>query len=142
MATTLEPSILKTIKKLLGLGDDYIHFDTDIIVHINTVFSNLTQMGIGPITSTSQTVTDPDTGETSEVQVSVVGSFIIDGADETWENFFTGHEDPNLIQQVKTYTYIKVKLLFDPPSNGNLLKALNENAKELEVRLYTQVGGY
>lgn len=149
-STALEPSVLKTIKKMLGLSDDYIHFDLDIIVNINTIFSNLTQMGIGPITGTEErelkdaygnVILDSDGVATTET-VNVIDSFSIDDNSETWEQFFAGHEDADLIQQVKSYMFIKVKLLFDPPSNGNLLTAYKENAKELEVRLYTQVGGY
>ena len=131
-STALEPSILKTIKKMLGMGDEYVAFDLDLIVNINTIFSNLTQMGIGPITTT---VVD-------EVSVDTVDGFSIDDNTETWDQFFEGHDNPLLLQQVKTYIYIKVRLLFDPPANGNLLAAMKENAKELEVRLYTQVGGY
>lgn len=135
-STALEPSVLKTIKKMLGLSDDYIHFDLDIIVNINTVFSSLTQMGIGPLGE--EEIIDPVTEETSKV----AGSFSIDDSSETWEQYFAGHEDSDLMNQVKSYIYIKVKLLFDPPANGNLLTAMKENAKELEIRMYTQMGGY
>ena len=149
-STALEPSVLKTIKKMLGLSDSYDHFDLDIIVNINTIFSNLSQMGIGQITGTEtreltdaygNVILDADGLPTTET-VNVVDSFSIDDNTETWEQFFAGHADANLVQQVKTYMYIKVKLLFDPPANGNLLSAMKENARELEVRLYTQVGGY
>ena len=137
-----DESILNGIKKLLGLPSDMTAFDPDIIIHINTVISNLNQMGIGP-----------------------VNGFIITGSSETWTNFFTDNDhsipvikqedtgdysvtnetitvDKNLLQQVKTYIYIKVKLLFDPPANATLVSAMQDNAKELEVRLYTRKGGY
>lgn len=110
-----EESILITIKKLLGVGKEYDAFDTDIITHINTVFSNLTQMGVGP-----------ETG------------FVINSDQEKWSDY----EISDKTQQIKTYIYTKVKLLFDPPSNGNLLESLNKTANELEYRLYVEQGGH
>lgn len=117
---TITDSILNTIKKLLGLDASYAPFDLDIMVHINTVFSNLTQMGVGP-----------------------ANGFMIKNDTETWASYFVDDTiDEILQQQIKSYIYLKVRLIFDPPANGNLMEALNKNASELEYRLYTLKGGY
>lgn len=106
-------SILETIKKMLGLPKDYDSFDTDILVHINTVLSNLTQMGIGP-----------------------EEGFTITGYDETWSQFVTS--DPLKTQQIKSYIYLKVKTMFDPTANSNVAEAINNSITELEYRLYIE----
>lgn len=111
-----DSSILLSIKKLLGIPQEQTNFDTDIIIHINTVIANLTQMGIGP----------------SE-------GYSITGDSETWEDYI---RNDKLISQIRTYIYIKVRLVFDPPSNSALTQSFSEQAKELEVRMYTQIGGY
>lgn len=110
-------SILETTKKLLGLQKDYDAFDNDIVVHINTVFSNLHSIGIGP-----------------------AEGFIIDGYDQKWSDYSINN--PITKQQIKTYIYQKVRYMFDPPTNGNVLKALEQNISELEYRLYVSEGGY
>lgn len=109
-------SILTSTKKLLGLDSTYTIFDPDIIIHINTVLANLVQMGIGP-----------------------AEGLVIEDATSVWSDFIG---DSKLIQQIKTYVFIKVRLIFDPPTNSALYTALENNAKELEVRMYTQLGGY
>lgn len=120
--TVLEESILTSIKKLLGLNSEITVFDTDIAFHINTVFANLAQMGVGPKNSEGT-----NTG------------FKITSASETWGDFT---DNDILIENVKTYVYIKVKMVFDPPTSNALIDAYNAQAKELEWRLYTQEGGY
>lgn len=107
---TMNESILTTIKKMLGIAEDYDAFDTDIIVNINTVFMTLTQIGVGP-----------DKG------------FSIKGKDEKWSDFIS--EDDDNLEGVKTYIYIKVKLVFDPPTTSFVLDALKNMATELEWRL-------
>ena len=102
-------SILTSIKKLLMIADDYDHFDPDIIMHINSVFMTLTQLGVGP----------------SE-------GFIIEDDSATWSDFI---EDPVKLQAVKSYIYLKVRLLFDPPSSSAVLESFNNQAKEYEWRL-------
>lgn len=114
----LEPSILLTIKKLLGSPKEYTAFDVDILIHINSVFSTLQQMGIGP-----------------------EEGYSITGYDEKWEDYISVF-DKHKMNSVKTYIYQKVRYVFDPPSNGNLLEALSNSIKELEYRLYTAKGGY
>ena len=106
-------SILETTKKLLGLTKEYDSFDTDIIIHINTVFSNLTQMGIGP-----------------------KEGFTITGYSETWDQFITSSELKT--QQVKSYMALKVKSLFDPSANGNVSEAIKNAISEMEYRLYVE----
>ena len=120
--TVLEEKILSSIKKLLGLNDGVTVFDTDIVIHINTVFANLTQMGVGP---------QDDKGKNIGFKIST--------GNEVWGDFTS---NDILIENVKTYVYIKVKMVFDPPTSSALIDAYNAQAKELEWRLYTQEGGY
>lgn len=105
-------SILTTIKKLLGIEADYTQFDGDIIVHINTALMTLYQLGVGPTSPASIT---------SEM--------------ETWEKIFG--EEKNL-EAIKTYIYLKVKMIFDPPTSSFVLDAMNKQANELEWRLNVQ----
>ena len=103
-------SILTSIKKMLGIADEYKQFDADIIMHINSVFTTLTQLGVGP----------------SE-------GFYIETDAELWEDFIP---DNNKLQAIKTYMYIKVRLVFDPSSLGSTTLAAYERlAQELEWRL-------
>ena len=118
----LNESILNSIKKLLGLNDGITVFDTDIAFHINTVFANLAQMGVGPKDESGKNI-----------------GFRITGATETWSSFTN---DDILMENVKTYVYIKVKMVFDPPQSNALIDAYNSQARELEWRLYTKEGGY
>lgn len=104
-------SILDSIKKLLGLSEDYTQFDDEIIMHINTVFMNLTQLGVGP----------------------EKGFFIQDNG-ETWEDFIDAESNPQL-NAVKSYIYLKVKLLFDPPLSSAVIESSNRMISELEWRL-------
>lgn len=104
-------SILESIRKLIGPSAQYTIFDNDLIMHINTVFFTLCQLGV-----------------TEE-------PFVISGADETWDEF---HADTDL-EAVKTYVYLKCRMYFDPPTNSALISAINEQIKELEVRLNYQV---
>ena len=120
--TVLEEKILSSIKKLLGLNDGVTVFDTDIVIHINTVFANLTQMGVGPKDAEGKNI-----------------GFKISTGNEVWGDFT---DNDILIDNVKTYIYIKVKMVFDPPTSSALIDAYNAQAKELEWRLYTQEGGY
>lgn len=105
-------SILKSIKKLLGIAPEYKHFDNDIIMHINSVFMILTQIGIGPAT----------------------GSFITNEMN-TWKDVFG---DITNIEAIKSFTYLRVRLLFDPPTSSALLESINRQAQELEWRLNVQ----
>lgn len=102
-------SILTSIKKLLGIAADYEQFDTDIVIHINSAFSTLTQLGVGP----------------SE-------GFVIQDDTSTWSDFTA--DDPRL-EFVKTYIYLKVRLVFDPPTTGSVMEAIKQNISEYEWRL-------
>lgn len=106
-------SILTSIKKLLGISEDYTQFDADIIMHINTVFLNLTQLGVGPET----------------------GFHITDKFD-IWEDFI---DDTVQLEAVKSYMYLKVKLLFDPPLSSAVIESTNRMISELEWRLNVAV---
>lgn len=106
-------SILTSIKKLLGIDEEYIQFDSDIIMHINTVFLNLTQLGVGP-----------------------EEGFLIEDDAATWDDFIG---DSSQLQAVKTYVYLKVKLLFDPPLSSSVIESINRIISELEWRLNVAV---
>ena len=112
-------SILNNIKKLLGLGPEYNCFDQDIIIHINSVFASLHQMGV--------------------YNKNLDKCFEITDNSATWSDFL---EDDNTINFIKTYVYLKVKLAFDPPANSVVQASYENQIKELEVRLYTRRGGY
>lgn len=106
-------SILTSIKKLLGIEEEYTQFDSDVIMHINTVFLNLTQLGVGP-----------------------AEGFLIEDDSATWDDFIG---DSNQLQAVKTYVYLKVKLLFDPPLSSSVTESINRIISELEWRLNVAV---
>lgn len=107
----ISESILTSIKKLLGIDENYTHFDADIIMHINSVFSILTQMGVGPS-----------------------NGFSISGKDDTWSAFIT--DKPNIFSLVKSYVYMKVRLLFDPPLSSAAIESINRQISEFEWRLF------
>lgn len=107
-------SILTSVKKMLGIAEDYEHFDMDIIIHINSVFSVLCQLGVGPVS----------------------GFQIVDKS-QNWSDFIP-NEDPRL-NMVKTYMYAKVRMIFDPPTSGAVSEAMNNTINELEFRLNVQV---
>lgn len=103
-------SILTSIKKLIGITEDYKHFDTDIIIHINTIFMYLSQIGIGP--SDGFSISDETT---------------------TWEDFLPS--DNKNFEAVKTYIYLKTRLIFDPPQSSSTMEAMKQTISELEWRL-------
>lgn len=103
-------SILTSIKKLLLIPEDYDQFDVDVIIHINTVFMTLTQLGVGPS-----------------------NGFHIEDDTTLWTDFIT---DPDTLQAVKTYMYLRVRIVFDPTSLGSAtLAAYERQIQELEWRL-------
>lgn len=103
-------SILDTIKKMLGGSDsnDDTHFDMDILIHINSAFDVLHQLGIGP------------------------DDFRIEDSSTTWDEYTTNSK---CISLVATYIYLFVRKSFDPPTNSFLLDAINKDMKEYEWRL-------
>lgn len=106
-------SILTSVKKMLGITEDYEHFDADLIMHINSVFMILTQLGVGP----------------SE-------GFSIEGESDTWDDFISTGSN---LEAVKSYVYLKVKLLFDPPLSSAVMESMNRMISELEWRLNVSV---
>lgn len=109
----MDDSILNTIKKQLGITEDYTVFDNDLIMHINSVFLTLSQLGVGP-----------DEG------------FFIEGKTDSWTDYI---DEGILLNSIKTYVYLKVKLLFDPPGSSYAIDAINNIIKELEWRINVQV---
>ncbi len=108
----MSDSILDGTKKILGIGPEHEMFDYDIMTHINSVFATLHQLGIGPS-----------------------GGFMIEDNSSKWDDYLEGKKNLNA---VKTYVYLRVRLLFDPPANSFLVTSLNEQRQELEWRLTEQ----
>lgn len=107
----LAESILLSIKKLLGIMPDYTQFDDDIIIHINTAFATLNQLGVGP----------------SE-------GFMIEDRFAEWQEYTTSKN----LTMIKTYIYLKVRLLFDPPTSSVLVESINRSIAELEWRIFLE----
>jgi len=105
----MNESILNDIKKLLGLDAEYDVFDQDIIIHINSVFMVLNQLGVGP-----------------------ESGYKITGADNVWSEFTN---DDLIFESVKSYIYLKVRMMFDPPQNSSLMQAMQQQISEFEWRL-------
>lgn len=115
----MNESILTSIKKLLGIAEEYTNFDADIIMNINSVFMTLQQLGIGP---TEGFMIEDDTTEWSEY---------IDVEEH--------QEQLNLLSAVKTYIYLKVKLVFDPPLSAAVKELMNQSIAELEWRMNIEI---
>lgn len=105
----MNESILTSIKKMLGITEEYEHFDADIILSINTVLGILTQLGVGP-----------KTGFSIQDKTAVWGDLL--GSDTR-------------LEMVKNYVHLRVKIMFDPPQNASLAKVFEDEAKELEWRI-------
>lgn len=105
----MESNILLSMKSALGANLMEDDFDNDLIMHINSIFSTLNQLGIGP-----------------------EDGFSIEYGNETWDEFLSGDKK---INSVKTYMYQKLRLIFDPPQNSFLVDALEKSTKEFEWRL-------
>ena len=108
----MESSILTSIKKILGIYESDTSFDIDIMMHINTVFMILRQMGIGPAEG-----------------YSVTSSY------DTWNDYLS---NSSMLESVKTYVALKVRLIFDPPASSAIIEAMNRTINELEWRLNVQ----
>lgn len=107
----MESSILLSTKKILGIAEDYTVFDLDIITHINAAFVILHQLGLGQ-----------------------EDGFMIEDETNEWEEFDVPMHQLNL---VKTYVYLKVSILFDPPTTSFLIDAKTKQIEEYEWRLNT-----
>ena len=105
------PSILTSVKKILGVAEDDTSFDPELITLINGVLSSLCQIGIG---------------------LDLVAGFSITGSKETWEDFVGASKIMNL---VKPYVALKVRIIFDPPTNSSVLESMKETIREYEFRL-------
>ena len=108
----LDQSILSSIKLMLGLSDDITAFDTEIIAHINSMFTILNQLDIGP-----------DDG------------FMINGYEETWDQYV---DNVMLATMVREFIYLKVRMIFDPPASSTVSDAYNQRISELEWRMNIQ----
>ena len=106
-------SILTSIKKMLGITEEYEHFDADLIMYINSAFMILTQMGVGP----------------SE-------GFRIEDKTSDWDEFVSPEDN---LESVKTYVYMKVKLMFDPPTSSAVMESMKSMISEFEWRLNVEV---
>lgn len=109
MDTNLTESILTSVKKMLGITEEYEHFDPDLIMHINSVFSILTQLGVGPS-----------------------DGFCISDRSATWSDFI---EDDKKLMLVKTYMFLSVKLMFDPPLSSSVMECYKSQISEYAWRL-------
>lgn len=107
-------SILQTIRRMIGPSMLSNEFDTDLVVHINSALFDLCQLGVGP-----------------------KGGFVVTGDTETWDDFI-GASSVNL-EAVKTFIYLKVKMIFDPPTVGGVIDAYQKMIKEYEWRLNVMV---
>lgn len=108
----MDTSILNNTKKILGISLDDSSFDTDLVLQINSAFSVLNQLGIGP-----------------------AGGFRIEDADSTWEDFIQA--ESSVLDLVKTCVFLRVRLAFDPPATSFHLQALQNQITEHEWRLST-----
>ena len=106
-------SILTSVKKIIGISEEDESFDTDLIMHINSVLMILNQLGVGPEDGFS--ITDK-----SAVWTDVIG-------------------DNKLIEATKTFVGLKVRLIFDPPTSSAVLDSINKTISELEWRINVMV---
>lgn len=111
-------SILNSVKKLLGYEPEYVEFDPDILININSAIFTLQQIGVGP-----------------------ESGFSVESEDDTYEDYL-GSDSGLEIHAVKMYLYYKTKLGFDPPSNSFLVDKIKEEIRELEWRLIVQMESY
>lgn len=112
----MEESILVTIKKLLGITEDYDAFDLDVITFINSAMMTLQQLGVGP-----------------------TRGFTVSGESETWSEFLPSDM---MLEGVKHYIFLCVKMVFDPPANSFVMEAMKQQKEELEWRLREQAEYY
>lgn len=106
----MEQSILNSTKKILGLDATYDAFDLDVITYINMAFATLNDLGVGP-----------------------VEGFQIEDDQAEWSDFVV--DNPIDLNSVRTYVYLRSRLLFDPPQTSYLIEAFDKQVRELEWRL-------
>jgi hypothetical protein len=105
----VEESILISTKKVLGVSEEYAEFDLDILTHINAAFGVLNQLGLGP-----------DEG------------FYVEDENSLWEDYIT---KSSALSMIRTYVFLKVRFLFDPPTTSFLISAFEEQIKQHEWRI-------
>lgn len=108
-------SILDSIKVLLGSNKEDTHFDPEIAIHINSAIMTLTQLGVGP-----------------------VEGFSIQDKIKTWSDFLGDRTD---LEAIKSYIYLKVRLVFDTPTSSFVIAAYEKQIAEFEWRLNVQQEG-
>lgn len=108
----MNENILATIKKLLGINEDYEYFDADVLININSAFSVLAQLGVND------------------------SKGFIATADSEWSDYLPSDEN---LEMIKTYIYLKVKKTFDPPSSSFVLDSIDSQIAELEWRINVAV---
>ena len=109
MADDIIESIFLSVKKALNITPEDDAFDTDILIHLNSVLSKLNQLGVGP-----------------EIPLQ------INDDSTTWDELYS---DPKY-SFIRSYIYLSVRLLFDPPSTTTMYEAFQRKIEELEWRLY------
>jgi hypothetical protein len=114
----MSDSILLSVKKTLGLSEDYTAFDTDVVMYINSALGELHQLGVGPD----------------------AGLVIMDDI-PTWDDLVAplsfGDDTAALTSIVQPYVYLRVRLLFDPPQTSFLVEAMEAQVDRLEWRIQT-----
>lgn len=105
----MDQSILNSVKKMVGVDPSLTVFDLDILTHINSVFADLEQLGIGP-----------------------ADGFMIEDDVPTWDAFFG---DDNRLSSIKSYVYFRVRLMFDPPQTSYLIESFDKQIAKMEWRL-------
>lgn len=105
----MEESILISTKKVLGVSEEYAEFDLDILTHINAAFGVLNQLGLGP-----------DEG------------FYVEDESSVWEDYIT---KSSVLSMIRTYVFLKVRFLFDPPTTSFLINAVEEQINQHEWRI-------
>lgn len=109
----MDKSILNTIKRMLGLEPDYTPFDAEILIHINSAFMVLQQLGVGP-----------------------KDGFSITGPDEVWSDYIGNAKN---LEALKSFIYLRVKIVFDPPQSGTAMEAIKQQLDEYTWRLNVAV---
>lgn len=105
----MEDSILKSTKKILNIPEDYNAFDLEVLTMINSAFSDLNDLGVGP-----------------------KAGFVVNDDTSVWSDFT---EDVVQQNSIRTYVYLKARLLFDPPATSFHIKAMEDQIKELGWRI-------
>lgn len=104
----MELSVLLSTKKILGIGSDDESFDLDVLTFINSAFSTLNDIGVGP-----------------------VGGILVEDAEYTWDDFSAATlADDTQLNDIKTYVFLRVKMSFDPPGTPYLVNAFKDQVDE------------